>query len=432
MHDRTTRSRSRPVRAWGAALAIAGGALFACEGPAHDDWPAPAAGRAAPAAVGGSRPERAPGAPRVALAPEHAGPDALKLFVKNCAACHGTDGSGQGPSVLDRPARNFKDGGFSFGNTSDAIFNTISYGIPGTPMPAFGEALDERERHLLATYVRTLCPSVADVAQAETIMTVKDTPVIVRGILPPIVEGAPLRPRGLLIGLPGAADNTAGGLSFEYRIDDVRLLGVRQGNFVERTDWNGRGGTPLRPLGGLIWTDSGGDPGSTFTLGSRTDLVRRLTESGGARLESELVVDGQRVALVEERLEAIRRGALHGFRQALHIARQPSQPLHLWIARPAPAQLVASIEAQDDADQPTWRIYERSDGVYECVGIRLEESVGGIRPLLFEPDQRLYVAILPVVGSVTITLGGPRVVIDRLFSTEWSETIRRLLLEPEH
>jgi hypothetical protein len=186
-------------------------------------------------------------------------PVARGLFAKNCATCHGLDGSGQGPSVLDRPARNFKDGGFSFGNTADAIFNTISSGIPGTPMPAFADALAESDRRRLAAYVRTLGPPIDEIDVADTILTVTEEsgPRIVRGILPPIVKGAPVRPRGLLVGLPG-------GLTFEYRIDDVRLLGVRQGGFVERTDWRDRGGTPLKPLGGLIWVDGDGDPPATF------------------------------------------------------------------------------------------------------------------------------------------------------------------------
>jgi cytochrome c553 len=230
-------------------LLLAGG-LTACHRTRQDEWDVrPASGRhvAAERRV----PER--GSP--------VDPVARGLFAKNCATCHGLDGSGQGPSVLDRPARNFKDGGFSFGNTADAIFNTISSGIPGTPMPAFADALAESDRRRLAAYVRTLGPPIDEIDVADTILTVTEEsgPRIVRGILPPIVKGAPVRPRGLLVGLPG-------GLTFEYRVDDVRLLGVRQGGFVERTDWRDRGGTPLKPLGGLIWVDEGGDPPATFTM----------------------------------------------------------------------------------------------------------------------------------------------------------------------
>ena len=81
---------------------------------------------------------------------------AKKLFVTNCAACHGETGDGKGTTELDRPARSFQDGGFSFGNTPEALFKTISTGIPGSPMPAFDASLKEAERRLLASYVVTL------------------------------------------------------------------------------------------------------------------------------------------------------------------------------------------------------------------------------------------------------------------------------------
>jgi mono/diheme cytochrome c family protein len=178
-------------------------------------------------------------------------------FVRACATCHGADGSGTGPTVLDRPARDFKSGGFSFGNTPDALFRTITYGIPGTPMPAFGSAYPEAERVRLAEYVRSLGPPVEELDASDRVVVVTDRPRVVRGILPPVVENAPLRPRGLLIGTPE-------GLAFEYRIDGLRLLAVRQGEFVERTDWVGRGGTPLKPLGVPILVFDEGDPGPTF------------------------------------------------------------------------------------------------------------------------------------------------------------------------
>src|SRR6185295_1999320 len=123
MHDRTLR--------W-LIVGLLAAPQSSCHRLRQDEWdvPPPTSARSAVAAP---------------LVAERAGAEvdavARGLFAKTCATCHGLDGSGQGPSVLDRPARNFKDGGFSFGNTADAIFNTISSGIPGTPMPAFADAL---------------------------------------------------------------------------------------------------------------------------------------------------------------------------------------------------------------------------------------------------------------------------------------------------
>ena len=179
-------------------------------------------------------------------APAAAQVDAPALFANNCAKCHGLDGSGTGPTVLDRPARNFKEGGFSFGNTPAVIARTIAHGIPGSPMPSFEGAFSDEQLRALAEYVVTLGPPVKEVSEAETLLHVTDRPLVVRGILPPIEEGGPIIPRGLLIG-------TTDGLTFQYAADDVRLLAVRQGDFVKRTDWGDRGGSPLEPLGKVVW-----------------------------------------------------------------------------------------------------------------------------------------------------------------------------------
>jgi mono/diheme cytochrome c family protein len=171
---------------------------------------------------------------------------ARELFLKNCASCHGETGDGKGTAQLDRPARSFKDGGFSFGNTPEQLFKTISTGIPGSPMAGFDASLSEEERKVLARYVVTLGPPVEEVKAEDTILTVRDRPLVVRGMLPPLAEGLPTHPRGLLIGDPS-------GITFEYSVDDVRLLALRQGGFVERTDWSGLGGTPLEPLGKVVY-----------------------------------------------------------------------------------------------------------------------------------------------------------------------------------
>ena len=186
---------------------------------------------------------------------------ARRLFVTNCATCHGESGDGQGTTQLDRPARSFMDGGFSFGNTPEALFKTISVGIPGTPMPGFDSSLSEEERKLVASYVVTLGPPVEEVKEEDMILVVHDRPLVVRGKLPALAEGLPEHPRGLLIGDPS-------GITFEYQVDDVRLLALLQGGFVRRTDWSGRGGTPLEPLGKAVYLAEGGKPGPLFSLGA--------------------------------------------------------------------------------------------------------------------------------------------------------------------
>ncbi len=222
---------------------------------------------------------------------------ARQLFVANCASCHGETGDGKGTAQLDRPARSFKDGGFSFGNTPEALFRTISVGIPGSPMAGFDTSLSEEDRKLVAAYVVTLGPPIEEVKVEDTILAVHDRPLVVRGLLPPLAEGLPAHPRGLLIGDPS-------GITFEYTVDDVRLLGLRQGGFVERTDWSGRDGTALNPLGKVVYMVEGGKPDALFSLaGSATRLSARLSGTrvdGGVMIDYHLVSDGREVAHVEE------------------------------------------------------------------------------------------------------------------------------------
>lgn len=62
--------------------------------------------------------------------PEHAIAGA-KLFRAQCAGCHGPEGAGTGagPSLTS--------GVFRRGGSDEALFQTISKGVPGTSMPAF-------------------------------------------------------------------------------------------------------------------------------------------------------------------------------------------------------------------------------------------------------------------------------------------------------
>ncbi len=168
------------------------------------------------------------------------------LFLANCAQCHGEKGDGEGVTQLDRKARSFLDGGFSYGNTREAILRSITHGIPGTPMPSFEKALTDAQRDSLTKYVIAFGPDQIVVDPSESEMVVKDRPLVVRGKLPPIVEGAGEWSRGLAIGTPD-------GLTFEYRADDVQLIGVRAGRFVNRTDWGDRGGSALEMLGKVVW-----------------------------------------------------------------------------------------------------------------------------------------------------------------------------------
>jgi mono/diheme cytochrome c family protein len=117
-----------------------------------------------------------PGAPTVAgdadvsAAAEHLGlaPDRLaeggKHFRKQCQQCHGLPGDGRGPTglwIYPFP-RDFRRGVFKFVSTGEGnkprhadLVRTITEGLKGTAMPAFG-LLPDDQREMLARYVMYL------------------------------------------------------------------------------------------------------------------------------------------------------------------------------------------------------------------------------------------------------------------------------------
>jgi mono/diheme cytochrome c family protein len=303
--------------------------------------------------------------------------DARALFLANCAMCHGETGDGKGVTQLEKPARSFKDGGFSYGNTPEAVLRTITNGIPGTPMPSFASALKEPDRKALAEYVISLGPPQTKASEAETILTVpSDRALFVRGKLPPIVDGASVRPRGLLVGTPD-------GFTFEYRVDDVRLLGVRQGAFVERMDWNERGGVPLKPLGKLVYTFGDGNPGPMLTLvgtGDRgtTPLTARLaatvTHDGRPSIAYILYSDSQplrtREAWVEESPHASTSAIGSGFARSFAIEELGNGGRYaLLVSSTKGAKTVAAADASEHSKHD-WLARPRPDGAFEIELVR--------------------------------------------------------------
>jgi mono/diheme cytochrome c family protein len=78
-------------------------------------------------------------------------------FSRNCLACHGELGDGNGPTgkYLQPKPRNFKTDPFKQGDKLEDIFNTIGKGVPNSPMVSFA-TLPEEERWALAYYVLEL------------------------------------------------------------------------------------------------------------------------------------------------------------------------------------------------------------------------------------------------------------------------------------
>jgi len=77
------------------------------------------------------------------------------LYEVNCAACHGLKGDGLGRAavaIAGVKPRDFTAGAFKYGSSSDELFNTITKGVEGTAMPAWGQ-LPETDRRAVVAYL---------------------------------------------------------------------------------------------------------------------------------------------------------------------------------------------------------------------------------------------------------------------------------------
>ena len=84
------------------------------------------------------------------LAPAFGAPDGQRLYDRNCAACHGSNGTGGVGVPLALPD-------FQYQVTDDYLATTIRKGRPGRVMPAF-EELSDAEVEALVNHVRSLAP----------------------------------------------------------------------------------------------------------------------------------------------------------------------------------------------------------------------------------------------------------------------------------
>jgi high-affinity iron transporter len=90
------------------------------------------------------------------------------LYIAHCAACHGPAGAGDGPQAkgLDPAPRNFRDASAMDARSPFGLYNTISLGVNGTSMMAYG-ALSEAERWDLAFHVAGVRARPDQVARGE-------------------------------------------------------------------------------------------------------------------------------------------------------------------------------------------------------------------------------------------------------------------------
>lgn len=81
-----------------------------------------------------------------------------QVFLTNCAACHGSLGDGRGPAAVairDPKPRNFLGEELKYGDSKEAIFKTITNGVPNTAMPPWN-SLSVENRRDVANYIYSL------------------------------------------------------------------------------------------------------------------------------------------------------------------------------------------------------------------------------------------------------------------------------------
>jgi len=109
---------------------------------------------------------------RIAVAPRHT-PDVARgaaLFSEQCTSCHGATGHGDGIAAkgMDPPPADFLDPARMGKRSAFGLYNTVTLGVQGTAMRAFGELSDD-DRWALAFYVASLPSSAEQRAKGESL-----------------------------------------------------------------------------------------------------------------------------------------------------------------------------------------------------------------------------------------------------------------------
>jgi len=101
------------------------------------------------------------------------------IYARACATCHGERGRGDGPTapVLRSPPRDLTTGIYRFRTTpsgtlpsDEDLLRTVTYGLPGTDMPAWGTVLSAEDRRSVVAFVKTLAPRFMMEAPGETVV----------------------------------------------------------------------------------------------------------------------------------------------------------------------------------------------------------------------------------------------------------------------
>jgi mono/diheme cytochrome c family protein len=103
--------------------------------------------------------------------------DGAQIFAQTCAACHGSQGQGDGPGARDLDPRprdltarqiRFRSTPNGSAPTDEDLARTIRNGLPGSAMPGFGALLSDSELSRLVAFVQSLRPTESAEQPAPT------------------------------------------------------------------------------------------------------------------------------------------------------------------------------------------------------------------------------------------------------------------------
>lgn len=84
-----------------------------------------------------------------------------RLWRRNCAACHGADGSGRTRFARGRPFADLTDGRWKHGSDRASVRRLVADGDPASTMPPFAERLSPREIDVVVDHALKLATPAA-------------------------------------------------------------------------------------------------------------------------------------------------------------------------------------------------------------------------------------------------------------------------------
>ncbi|MGH7822460.1 MAG: c-type cytochrome, partial [Candidatus Binatia bacterium] len=156
---------------------------------------------------------------------------AAALYRESCATCHGERGGGDGPQAgeLEPPPAAFTDRERMRSAAPYVFYNAITFGIDGTAMASFRQALEEQERWDLAFHLwRFVAPETAPEA-AEVSLSLRDLATrSTEELVPEVLRRS--REAGVDLGPSGASDVVASLRAHPKPVSDheERLSRVRE------------------------------------------------------------------------------------------------------------------------------------------------------------------------------------------------------------